>query len=285
MNSTFNYITWSSSSSDSRSRATFKTALGTMMLCLAATTWGGAEATSESKEICTDMGPQTPRDISNVEGSNLEAFPLAPPAAELNLCNIHLHRSAEHKGPEFSVFVSDEVDGGYACNDAESLSESELAPSPGAFKGVEPGDSIEVHWVHTSCAAQPGEGLGSCVPEGCDSPLLRVEAQVYLLVNDSSALDFMDLTLGEQVDGLHQAKALPSNTGDPVMFRGSTTGPSYDEYKCSPVRVTWNVRPQCAKLDIDSLHRWAEAGNVFNEMKAHGVRQLVTAPELLAPIN
>jgi len=45
------------------------------------------------------------------------------------------------------------------------------------------------------------------------------------------------------------------------------------------------VRPQCAKLDISSLNRWAEAGNVFNETKSHGVRQLVTAPELLAPIE
>lgn len=47
----------------------------------------------------------------------------------------------------------------------------------------------------------------------------------------------------------------------------------------------WNVRPQCAKLDINSLHRWAEWGNVFNETGSHGVRQLVTAPELLSPID
>jgi hypothetical protein len=41
----------------------------------------------------------------------------------------------------------------------------------------------------------------------------------------------------------------------------------------------------CAKLDINSLHKWAEEGNVFNESKSHGVRQLVTAPELLSPIQ
>ena len=39
------------------------------------------------------------------------------------------------------------------------------------------------------------------------------------------------------------------------------------------------------QLDIGSLHRWAEAGNVFEETKSHGVRQLVTAPELLSPIS
>jgi hypothetical protein len=211
---------------------------------------------------------------------------MAPPASEMNLCNIHTHTNAEHKGPGFGVFVSSEDDGGYACNDSDSLAESELAPAPGAYGGVEPGDTIEVHWVHTSCDATPGEGLGACVPEDCDDSLLRVEAQVFLVVNDPEALDFTELAYGGNVvNDLHQAKAMPSNTGEPVVFRGSTTGPSYDQSTCSPAQVTWSVRPRCVKLDIGSLHRWAEAGNVFNETKSHGVRQLVTVPELLAPIE
>lgn len=151
---------------------------------------------------------------------------------------------------------------------------------------MKPGDTIEVHWVHTSCEATPGEGLGACVPESCENPLLRVEAQVFLVVNDANALDFTSMAYGGNVvNGLHQAKSIPSDTGAPVLFRGSTTGPSYDQSKCSPAQVTWSVRPQCAKLDINSLHRWAESGNVFKETKSHGVRQLVTAPELLSPIE
>ncbi len=243
-------------------------------------------AETASAELCTDMGPQTPRDIGSPMGLNTEAFPLAPPAGEMNLCNIHTHTNAEHKGPGFSVFVSDADDGGFACNDTSSLSEAELAPAPGAFHGVKSGDTIEVHWVHTSCDAAPGEGLGACVPEACSDPLLRVEAQVFLVVNDPEALDFTAMTYdGNLVDGLHQAKLIPAETGEPVLFRGSTTGPSYDQSNCSPARVTWNVRPQCAKLDINSLHRWAEQGNVFNEAHSHGVRQLVTAVELLSPIE
>lgn len=74
-------------------------------------------------------------------------------------------------------------------------------------------------------------------------------------------------------------------TGEPVLFRGSTTGPSYTQATCSPLQVTWNVRPQCAKVDIGSLHRWAAEGNVFNETESHGVRQLVTASELLSEIE
>ena len=204
----------------------------------------------------------------------------------MNLCNLHTHTNAEHKGPGFSVFVSDAEDGGYACNASVDLDAAELAPAEGAYKGVKPGDTIEVHWVHTSCAATPGEGLGACVPDGCANPLLRVEAQVFLVVNDPQALDFKTMAYGgKMADGLHQARMIPATTGEPVLFRGSTTGPSYDQSNCSPVRVTWSVRPQCARLDINSLHRWAEQGNVFNETKSHGVRQLVTAPELLSPIG
>ncbi len=239
-----------------------------------------------SSGLCVHMGPQTPRDIASASGLNTEAFALAPPVSEMNLCNIHTHTNAEHKGPGFSVFVSADDDGGFACNETPNLSEAELAPAPGAYEGVQPGDTIEVHWVHTSCAATPGEGLGACVPEGCSDPLLRVEAQVFLVVNDPDALDFTTMAYGGNVvEGRHQAKSIPSDTGDPVLFRGSTTGPKYDQSNCSPARVTWNVRPACARLDINSLHRWAADGNVFNETHSHGVRQLVTAPELLAPIE
>lgn len=240
----------------------------------------------EESSLCVDMGPQTPRDISNAHGLNIESFPMAPSSNQMNLCNIHTHTNAEHKGPGYSVFVNDTDDGGYACNETSELSEAELAPAEGAYKGVKPGDTIEVHWVHTSCNATPGEGLGACVPEGCESPLLRVEAQVFLVVNDPQALDFTTMGYDNpNGEDPHQAKMIPTSTGEPVLFRGSTTGPSYDQSNCSPFHVTWSVRPQCARLDINSLHRWAEQGNVFNESKSHGVRQLVTALELLAPIE
>jgi hypothetical protein len=85
-------------------------------------------------------------------------------------------------------------------------------------------------------------------------------------------------------NGLHQAKALPSGTGEPVVFLGSTTGPSFTQEKCSALQVTWSVRPACAKVDIGSVNKWCD-GNLFNEDHAHGVRQLVTARDLLAPIE
>lgn len=246
-----------------------------------------AGAGAEAETLCVGFGPQTPRDIASVFGENTDSFQMAPDRAELNLCNIHTHTNAEHKGPGFDVFVDASDHGGYACNASSELSDAELTAAPGAYKGVKPGDTIEVHWVHSSCDVAPGEGLGSCLTDTCENPLLRVEAQVFLVVNDEDALDFTEMTYGSGnvVNGVHQAKSIPSDTGEPVVFRGSTTGPSYTQSVCSPVKATWSVRPSCAKLDINSLHRWAENGNVFNEAKSHGVRQLVTAPSLLSPIE
>ena len=242
-----------------------------------------------AQEICQGYGPQTPRDISNVSGSNARVFTLAPAPTQLNLCNIHTHTNAEHKGPGFSVFAGAKTHGGYKCNATDKLTAEELKdPSGGhgAFHGIKPGDTIEVHWVYTSCDVKPGKGLGSCLSEQCANPQLRVEAQVFLVVNDPKALDFAKFAYaGNRVNGLHQPKSLPTGTGDPVVFAGSTTGPKYTQAKCSPLQVTWGVRPKCAKIDVGSLYKWAKDGNVFKEDHSHGVRQLVTAKKLLAPIN
>ena len=257
---------------------------------LAAVAAIGMCATPAAAEaICQGYGPQTPRDITMKEGTNQRVFTLAPPSARMNLCNIHTHTNAEHKGPGFTVFAGDGEHGGYKCNETDSLTAAELEDPEnghGAMHGVKPGDTIEVHWVFSSCDVAPGEGLGSCLSEKCTNPELRVEAQVFLVVNDPNALNFADFAYaGNMVEGLHQPKALPANTGTPVVFGGSTTGPSYTEAVCSPFQATWSVRPSCAKLDIGSLNKWVADGNVFNEDHSHGVRQLVTAPELLAPIN
>ncbi len=241
-----------------------------------------------AQDLCMGFGPQTPRDIASAAGTNSNLFALAPSSSEMNLCNIHTHTNAEHKGPGFSVAAGFGKHGGYKCNETDSLTEAELAMPAGEskFKEVKPGDTIEVHWVHTSCDIQPGPGLGSCLSDACANPTLRVEAQVFLVVNDDSALDFNTLAYDNNiVGGKHQPKALPTDTGTPVVFHGSTTGPSYTEAKCSPLQVTWSVRPQCTKVSFSSLEKWVTDGNIFEETKSHGVRQLVQAPELLSPLN
>jgi len=249
----------------------------------------GIAAPSSAQKLCKGFGPQTPRDIASTAGANKRVFATAPAPSRLNLCNIHLHTNAEHKGPGFSVFAGAGEHGGYKCNDSADLTAAELTdPAHGheAFHGVRPGDTIEVHWVYTSCDVAPGPGLGACLSRACANPQLRVEAQAFLVVNDPKALDFGKFAYrGNRVNGFHQAMSLPTDTGKPVVFAGSTTGPKYSQSACSPLQVTWSVRPNCARIDVTSLHRWAEVGNVFKEDHAHGIRRLVTAPELLAPIR
>lgn len=238
---------------------------------------------------CAASGPQTPRDIDQLDGTNKRIFSFAPDYQEMNLCNIHFHKNAEHKAKDFSIYAGKGlkgIGGGYQCNATSSLTAAELqAPAINHCKNIQPGDTIEVHWVHSSCDIEPGAGLGSCLSENCANPDLRVETQVFLVVNDTNALDFNDFSYDNHtVDGYHQAKALPTNTGAPVKFLGSTTGPKYDDQHCSALQVSWSVRPQCAKLDINSLSAWCE-NNTFEENKAHGVRKLVTNPAYLSKIK
>ncbi|WP_353472523.1 delta-class carbonic anhydrase [Salipiger sp. H15] len=248
----------------------------------------GPAAPAEGEALCQGFGPQTPRDIGNPFGRNPVSFGLAPPPEEMNLCNIHTHTNAEHLGPGFSIYAGPGEHGGFKCAGSANLSPAELSrPSgPARFDGVEPGDTIEVHWVYSSCDVAPGPGLGSCLSDSCSNPELRVESQVFLVVNDPNALDFRDfIYLGTMRGGHYQARDLPSGTGAPVVFRGSTTGPSYSQQTCSPLQVTWSVRPRCARLDISTLDAWAGMGNIFEETHSHGVRRLVTAPALLSQIE
>ncbi|MFT5134203.1 MAG: hypothetical protein ACI9SC_002676 [Gammaproteobacteria bacterium] len=158
---------------------------------------------------------------------------------------------------------------------------NEVCPSD--HGSLQPGDTIEVHYVYSTAQVEPGPTLGACLSESINNPQLRVEAQVYALVNDRIAGDFSELTTYELRGGLHQAINIPKNTGTPVQYAGSTTGPGYNE-DGSPFQVTWNVRPNVAKVDINTVGDWCK-GNTFDEDHAHGVRNLVINPDLLSEIE
>jgi len=236
------------------------------------------------------FGPQSPRDIDSLAGANTRAFSEAPSFTQMNLCNIHFHEGAEHKGGEFDSYAGNGNGKGFGTGFQYSgeLTEAELAPldAPIGDKGhggLVPGDTIEVHYVHTTAQVTPGPTLGACLSDAIGNPQLRVETQVYVLVNDENAHDFVELTKHEVVNGVHQAVNIPTNTGAPVQYEGSTTGPGYNE-KGSPFQVSWSVRPKVAKVNIATVQTWFE-NNAFDEDHAHGSRNLVTNPELLSPIN
>ena len=168
------------------------------------------------------------------------------------------------------------------------LTEAELAPvaaeaCPSEHGGLKPGDTIEVHYVHSTAKIKPGPTLNACLSDAINNPQLRVETQVYVLVNDKDAGDFIELTKHGEKNGLDQALHIPDDTGTPVQYAGSTTGPGYNE-KGSPFQVSWSVRPKVAKVNIASVGKWCE-GNVFEENHAHGVRNLVVNPDLLSEIK
>nr|WP_319383086.1 delta-class carbonic anhydrase [uncultured Roseibium sp.] len=284
------------------SHATAAALVSACAITNAATASEGGSATASNEVIAhqrqalaektggAGFGPQSPRDIGTVDGANPRLFVAAPPRAHMNLCNIHFHESAEHRGGEFTTYAGN-GDGhgygtGYKYNGA--LTDAELEPlgykvGSSDHGDLEPGDTIEVHYVFTTAKVDPGPTLGSCLSEAVNNPQLRVEAQVYVLVNDDQALDFIKLTQVDVVGGFHQAPNIPSDTGAPVQYAGSTTGPGYNE-KGSPFQVTWSVRPKIAKVSIASVDYWL-SGNIFNEEYAHGVRNLVRNPDLLSVIE
>lgn len=252
-----------------------------------------AKNSSQHKSVnaaaCTGYGPQSPRDIDQPKGENPQLFSFAPSAKKMNLCNIHFHNNAEHKARDFSIYAGEGKQGhggGYQCKMSQTLSKAELTkPAKQICKGLRPGDTIEVHWVYSSCQIKPGAGLASCLSKKCANPELRVETQVFTLVNDTSALNFTDFAYaGNKLNGRHQAKSLPKGTGSAVSFIGSTTGAKYSESTCSPLQVTWAVRPKCAKLNINSIGEWC-SNNIFSEDHAHAVRKLITNPALLSNIK
>lgn len=236
------------------------------------------------------FGPQSPRDIDSLTGKNTITFEAAPPHTEMNLCNIHFHKNAEHKGGEFTKYAGEGNGEGYLSGyqytgtlsaDEKSSIDKEICPSE--HGSLYPGDTIEIHYVYSTAKIKPGPTLNACFNDSIINPQLRVESQVLVLINDKNGLDFMKITMHKSKDGLYQAINIPTNTGAPTQYKGSTTGPSYNETG-SPYQVTWGVRPKVAKVDIESVGKWCK-GNIFNEDHAHGVRNLVINSDLLSEIK
>ena len=247
-----------------------------------------------ASEPCSVAGPQSGRDVGSRAGTNEKSFAMAPASETMNLCNIHFHRSAEHKAEGYSTFVGEGKHGGYACNGSAAPAAAGKAhdaameadeKGPAGCLGIAPGDTVEVHWVYTTCDTGPGEGLGNCVSCPEKGRSLRVEARVFSLGRDGldfAAFDYLPDSSPAQ------PKALPEPHA-PVAYLGSTTGTSFDDETCSPFQVTWNVSTACSPLKISTLDLWCrkdgEVNNVFGEDHAHGVRPLVTDPKHLSPIG
>jgi len=216
------------------------------------------------------FGPQAPRDISKPFGTNKIVFGAAPKRSEMNLCNIHIHEAAEHRGGQFTAYGGNGDGNGRGTGYKYTgyLTPAELRPlteKPGLTEhgALLPGNTIEIHYVYSTANVKPGPTLAACLSKDNLNPQLRVEAVVAVLVNDNSAADFAKMTEISAVKGYIASPNIPDNLGEPVTYAGSTTGPSYN-LKPSPLQVTWNVRPKVVKVDILSVAQWFKS-NPFNE--------------------
>jgi hypothetical protein len=235
-------------------------------------------------------GPQAPRDISKPFGTNKIVFGAAPLRSQMNLCNIHIHEAAEHRGGQFTAYAGNGDGNGRGTGYKYTgyLSPAELRPLTEnvgltTHGDLLPGNTVEIHFVYSTAHVKPGSTLASCLSKENGNPQLRVEAVVAVLVNDRLAADFTKMTSLSKVNGYNASPNIPDNLGEPVTYGGSTTGPSYN-LKPSPLQVTWNVRPKVVKVDILSVAQWFKS-NPFNEDHAHGVRNLVIDPALLSPVQ
>jgi hypothetical protein len=227
-------------------------------------------------------GPQAPRNIDSLAGTNTTLFKTANNIDKMNLCDIHYHWNAEHKSSEYSVHVGHEAGehSGWAVVEPASTDPeyraahdiSHLLDGDAHEIGVIVGDTIEVHFVHTSCNVNyedlsPANGLGNCSSNVCANPQLRVVAQVFKVVEHDAEIDDLDHPMAHR-DGR-------------VIYTGSTTGPNYNNDHCSPLQVTWDVKKTYATISAHGLAHWSHE----RSQHAHGVRELVTRTELLSPIK
>lgn len=227
-------------------------------------------------------GPQAPRDIDSRRGTNSTVFRTTFKTEKMNLCDIHYHWNAEHKSKEYSTFVGIEKSehSGWAIVEPASTDPvyreehdiAHLLHGDVHDIGVIVGDTIEVHFVHSSCNVtyndlDPANGLGNCSTSVCANPQLRVIAQVFKVVDHDA--DVTDLE--------HPMK----HEDHRVVYTGSTTGAKHNNNHCSPLQVTWDVKKTYATIDAHGLAEWSHK----REQHAHGVRELVTHDDLLSPLK
>ena len=87
---------------------------------------GLALAESKTPEgTCEGAGPQTPRDIHMTAGTNPTVFAKAPARADMQLCDIHFHRFAEHKAEGYSKLMGEGDYRGYVCDGSTPAKDSD----------------------------------------------------------------------------------------------------------------------------------------------------------------
>lgn len=215
---------------------------------------------------CSTSEPQSPRNVSK------DFVGLLPPKVQpvglydefpnLIHVNTHFHLGGEHQNVD---------EGGYSLNYTDAGLAGDIVPNdirPGYFcapvdyqpdnvswtlddynwtscKNVKMGYTYEFHWVHSTAGPIDGVlsgGLGGVFNRSIN-PTAFVRGQICRIVNwPAQEYKMFNTTWREPVR-------------DSMVYIGSTTGTSYDNYKCSPAEVTWHVDRECCILSAQNMDR------------------------------
>ena len=154
--------------------------------------------------------------------------------------NTHFHLGGEHQNVDEGGY-SAPVNQGPPGNDTWSLDDYHWT----SCKNVKMGYTYEFHWVHST--AGPIDRVLSCGLGGVFNrsinPTAFVRGQICRIVNwPEQEYKMFNTTWREPVR-------------DSMVYIGSTTGTSYDNYKCSPAEVTWLVDRECCILSAQNMDR------------------------------
>lgn len=266
---------------------------------------------------CTVAGPQSPKDLTTDRISDGNRFSAAPvmhrkQMNDMELVNVHFHLGAEHKsdaynsnavsdsGTTFTAGGHDVRAGWWATGTAADFHSTRASATPvgSPCEDLYVGDTIEVHWVHSSAGKQ---AAGSDDPEGTHltdglgnaangrnllNPMLHVEGTVYSIVSDDTAETVFDPGKNEPEKNktlldYHMPKA---GENDYVRYVGSSTGQSFTgnfaakDQLCSPYVINWGVDLRLHKVKNTTMVELCQAlkkNNIVTDLKPHGSRVLL----------
>lgn len=278
---------------------------------------------SENENGCMDMnpkfenvdcihvkGPQAGANVTKgyVGGMNVSVVPNTKNYWQSSMCpvNVHWHLGTEHysvgeydengDGPHGNIpapernLAEENVRAGFRCHyydeeDPKFTTEYDWKHC----KGMEVGETYEVHWPH-SAAGACGEVDQYQTPfyDGvfCKLPLeafmtlgaqdiasaVGVQAQIFTIVNDESYF-YPDMIRGWIVDGDYGK--------DIHYYTGSTTGTTRDNEICSAYApITWQVDRKCHMISASSFDKLCydmknQRDDMTYDLHAHGSRILV----------
>ncbi len=273
---------------------------------------GGTETLDPSEILCNtgQANAQSPRNVTRGSPGEVDTPLVYTPTgafnnAAMDPANLHFHLGAEHySGGQYDVDFdygkppgsTDEETPGRMCSIPMLKAKFGLTDAqvdtPYAFQycrgETRVGSTYEFHYVHSTGADHvPGysehlsDGLGGAF-DFTINPLVLVQAQVFVLINDASGRF-------DQYNWLNpdEASAFSLRHGwneslaaeDSAFYLGSTTGTKYGAEICSMYLAQWEVDRMChvaSAQSMDKLCQWLESsGDETVDVKPHGARAVV----------